>query len=269
LGDIVFITFFVACYNERESIYATLKTLTSALSGSNFSFEIIVVDDASQDGSAAEVERFHADHPGIPIELVVRERNLGLALNYVETAFAARGTWYRLVCGDNVESVETLRAALAAVGTADMVITYPSRREGFSAMRNLISNTYTRIVNLITGHQIRYYNSPTVHRRSSVLRWHSRSRGFSFQADLIAQLLDRGATYVEIPVIATERSNGQSTALSLRNFLSVAHSLIEMGARRLRRGLFGDDNSAVQPTLQAFGATADHAELATAPQRDR
>jgi hypothetical protein len=245
-GD-VFISFFVACYNEQENIYATLETLRSALSDRTFSFEIIVIDDASQDGSPAEVKRFQADYPDTPIELIVRERNLGLALNYVEGAFAARGIWYRLICGDNVESVETLRAALAAVGTADMVITYPSRREGFSRMRNLISKTYTKIVNLITGHHIKYYNSPTIHRRSNVLRWHSRSCGFSFQADLIAQLLDRGATYVEVPVVATERVNGQSTALSLRNFLSVGHSLVEMGARRLRRVLFGGDKIEATP----------------------
>jgi len=237
----VFISFFVACYNEQENIYATLQTLAAALSDNRFSYEIIVVDDASKDHSSEEVARFQADRSDIPVQLIRRKCNLGLALNYVEAAFAARGTWYRLVCGDNVENVETLHAALAEVGTADMVITYPSRRVGFSVARNLISNLYTMTVNTITGHEIKYYNSPTIHRRANVLRWHSRSRGFSFQAELIAQLLDRGATYVEIPVVATERVNGQSTALSLRNFLSVGHSLLEMGARRLRRRLFGDD----------------------------
>jgi uncharacterized membrane protein YbhN (UPF0104 family) len=39
--------------------------------------------------------------------------------------------------------------------------------------------------------------------------------------------------------VATERANGQSTALNLRNFLSVGHSLVEMAARRFRRRLFG------------------------------
>ena len=56
MGDIVlidrpdelFISFFVACYNERANIYDTLETLNAALSGSKFSFEIIVVDDASE-----------------------------------------------------------------------------------------------------------------------------------------------------------------------------------------------------------------------------
>jgi uncharacterized membrane protein YbhN (UPF0104 family) len=229
----------VACYNEFQNIYSTLETLAAALEESNLSYEIIVVDDASTDASGDEVRRFQRDRPDLNVRMTVREKNLGLALNYVETAFEARGKWFRLVCGDNVESVETLRAALAAVETADMVITYPSRREGFSAARNFISRAYTWLVNTISGHDIRYYNSPTVHLRSNVLRWHSRSSGFSFQADLITQLLDRGASYVEVPVVATERVNGKSTALSLRNFLSVGHSLIEMAGRRLRRRLFG------------------------------
>src|SRR5262245_9092521 len=136
-GDVC-ISFFVACYNERDNVYATLETLSEAVTASKLSYEIIVVDDASRDGSSEEVRRFQMDRPDVPVELVRRERNLGLALNYVEAAFAAKGTWYRLVCGDNVESVETLRAALAAVGSAEMVITYPSRRVGFSWFRNWI-----------------------------------------------------------------------------------------------------------------------------------
>ena len=240
LGDTaVHISFFVACFNEAENIYGTLETLALALAPFRAPYEIIVVDDASRDGSVGEVRRFQSNRPDLPVKLIVREHNLGLALNYVECAFEARGTWYRLICGDNIESVETLQATLAAIGTADMVLAYPVRRVGFSTARNIISKTYAQLVNVITGHRLRYYNFPAIHRRTNVVRWHSRSRGFSFQADLIAQLLDQGASYVEIPIVATERTNGQSTALNFPNFLSVGHSLVEMAARRLRRRLFG------------------------------
>ena len=235
----ILISFFVACFNEEENIYGALETLARALANFDGSYEIIVVDDASRDASVDEVRRFQRDRPDLPVELIVRKHNFGLALNYVECAFRAKGTWFRLICGDNIEDVETLRSTLTAIGSADMVLAYPRRRVGFSATRNIISKTYTRLVNLITGYQVRYYNFPAVHRRANILRWHSRSRGFSFQADLIAQLLDQGASYVEIPIVATERANGQSTALNLRNFLSVGHSLVEMAARRFRRRLFG------------------------------
>lgn len=177
-GRDIHISFYVACFHEEPNIYGALETLALALVDNPASYEIIVVDDASRDGSAGEVRRFQCDRPDVPVELVVREHNLGLALNYVECAFAARGTWYRLICGDNIEPVETLRAALGAIGSADMVLAYPVRRVGFSASRNLISKTYTQLVNLITGHRLRYYNFPAIHRRANVLRWHSRSRVF-------------------------------------------------------------------------------------------
>lgn len=235
----ILISFYVACFNEEKSVYDTLATLSEALEPLGLAYEIIAVDDASKDSSVAEIKRFQTERPDLPVQLIARERNLGLALNFVECAFVAKGKWYRFVNGDNVETVDTLQRAFAAIGSADMVITYPARRVGFSPLRTLLSKTYTGLVNGISGHNIKYYNSPTIHLRRNVQRWHSRSRGFAFQADLITQLLDQGCSYVEVPVIATERTNGKSTALSLKNFLSVGHSLFEMATRRLRRSLLG------------------------------
>ena len=46
------LTIFVSCYNETPYIIRTLDTLRSALAELKFSYEIIVIDDCSRDGSA-------------------------------------------------------------------------------------------------------------------------------------------------------------------------------------------------------------------------
>src|SRR5262245_3397161 len=103
------LTIFVACYNEEANIVPTLEELQSALANAKFTWEIIVIDDASRDRSVELVEQYVRQHPGVPIRLVVNESNRGLAQNYIEGAFLGRGKYYRLVCGDNVEDADTLR----------------------------------------------------------------------------------------------------------------------------------------------------------------
>jgi hypothetical protein len=71
------------------------------------------------------------------------------------------------------------------------------------------------------------------------MRWHPCSYGFGFQADILTRLLDEGASFVQVPRFGSERKGGASTALSMRNILSVSHTLLELAIRRLRRFLYG------------------------------
>ena len=92
---------FVACYNEELNIYSTLETVVAAMRDVRCSFEIIVIDDASTDRSVERIEAFQAAHGEAPIIVVRNRQNRGLARNFVAAAFLARGTHFKLVCGDN------------------------------------------------------------------------------------------------------------------------------------------------------------------------
>jgi hypothetical protein len=71
------------------------------------------------------------------------------------------------------------------------------------------------------------------------MRWGPYSFGFGFQAELITRLLDEGASYIEIPVTARHQAKtGGNSALNIKNFLSVSHTLLEMLIRRIRRRTF-------------------------------
>lgn len=231
------LTLFVACYNEERNIADTLRTVLSALEAYSFSWEIIVIDDASQDRSVAEVEAFIEQHPGLPIRLVRNEANAGLAQNYIEGAFLGRGRYYRLVCGDNVEDREALVEVFRHLGAADVVLFYQNC-VGRSLLRRALSQTFTRLVNLVSGHRIRYYNGMALHRRYDVMRWHTNYHGFGFQADMVTRLLDEGFGYIEVPIATHERIGGKSSALTLRNFLSVVHTFIDLFIRRVGRMAF-------------------------------
>jgi glycosyltransferase involved in cell wall biosynthesis len=233
------LTLFVACYNEERRVEGTLDTIRAAHAQVQCSYEVIVVDDGSKDNTCAVVEAYAASHLDFPVRLHRNSRNLGLARSFVETAFLGRGRYYRLVCGDNVEPVETMIILLRKMGQADLVLPYYPILPGKSFVRRTISKTFTFMVDLLSGYSIIYYNGCALYRRFHVMRWAPYNYGFGFQADLITMLLDEGCTYIEVPVSGSHFvKEGGRSPLNFRNFISTGHTLFEIFLRRIRRTLF-------------------------------
>ena len=235
------ITLFVACYNESGNIEGTLDVIRAACAEAGITYEVIIIDDASTDGSPEIIRRYIDAHPEMPIHLHVNEKNMGFGENFGEAAFLGTGTYYRIVCGDNTEPVETLAKIFREIGKFDIILSYrPNDVDGKALSRRILSGFYTKIVNFISGYDLRYYNGLPVFKRRDVMRWNPNSHGFGFQADLVTRLLDRGATYVEVPVTAHERNDGKSKAIKFINFCSVAHSLLNILIRRLSKIVYGN-----------------------------
>jgi dolichol-phosphate mannosyltransferase len=232
------ITLFIACYNEQDNILKAIGHVVEATRAVGCSYDIVIIDDASQDQSVDLIRGYMAEHADVPIKLLVNESNQGLGTNYSEAAFHGRGRYYRLIVGDDEERVESIIAVLSRLGEADMILTYHADTSHRAPVRRFISQCFTSLVNLLSGNRLRYYNGLAVHRRHDVLRWHSHAHGFGFQADMITRLLDFGATYIEVPVVPKERTEGSTKAFTFRNICSVGHTLLEIFIRRVAKLLY-------------------------------
>jgi glycosyltransferase involved in cell wall biosynthesis len=235
---IISVTFFIPCLNEETRVVPTIETVVAAMKGFESTFEIIVVDDGSTDGTAAVVIDYQRTHPSCPVYLERNPRNFGLARSFVDAAFRGKGRYFRLICGDNIEPEESMAEILRHMGQMDVIIPYYPAIPGKSAVRLAISNLYTHVINAISGHRLHYYNGNPLYRRRDVMRWAPHNYGFGYQADLLTQLLDQGATYLEVPIVGMHRVKNGGSSVRFRNVMSVAHSLLEISIRRLRRVIF-------------------------------
>ncbi|MCW4116986.1 glycosyltransferase family 2 protein [Aurantimonas sp. MSK8Z-1] len=232
MADRLDVSFFVPCYNEEQNVEGAIDKLVEVASTLGLSYEILVFDDNSSDGTVEVVRRYQGRHPEIPLRLFVNRVNQGVSRNFVEAAFRGRGTYYRLICGDDVEPIETHIAVLKHLGQADIVVPYFTEIGGRPMHRHLISNLYTRLVNLCSGRSLRYYNGCPLYRRADVLRFHVEATGFGYQAEFLTRLLHEKRSFIEIPLVSIDREG--SGSLNLRNFISVGHSLAKIALRRLR-----------------------------------
>jgi glycosyltransferase involved in cell wall biosynthesis len=199
----------------------------------NYSYEIIVIDDASTDNSILEIKRFKSAYPKTNICLIQNEKPMGVSYNFSNAAVIGTGKYFRMLGGHFQDRKEAIKNAFDRLGQADIIITYmhPDCRKFF---RRVLSKTYTYLVNLISGYAIAHYHGTPIHLRIDVLRWHS-YRYVGFYADLTTRLLDEGVTYIEVPTPAYERELGKSLALKPYNFVSLIVGFSDILNRRFSK----------------------------------
>ena len=114
------ITIVVPCLNERDNIAPLAASLERALEG--WAWELLVVDDDSADGTAAEVQRLgEADRR---IRCLRRIGRRGLSSAVIEGALAAAGRVVAVMDGDGQHDEAILPALCAPVlaGECDLAI---------------------------------------------------------------------------------------------------------------------------------------------------
>ena len=223
----VYCTFFVPCLNEEKNIIRTINNIIKSVESCGMeSYEILINDDGSDDDSYFFT---------VNSNKVV----MGLGFGFAECSYIAKGKYYMMISGDGSISNQAIESVLLELGRADVIIPYWGNKDPRSIPRAILSYLFTSIVNLLSGEKIKYYNGNVGHIRENVMRWHSETYGFAYQAEIITRLLlETDATYIEVPVLFFDRKEGVSNAFKLTNILSIIYSLMNIALRRIRHLLF-------------------------------
>jgi glycosyltransferase involved in cell wall biosynthesis len=240
------LTVFVPAYNEEKLIVKTLNTIREAMADFDFSYEVLIYNDASTDQTAAVTQKYIEEN-GLQGQfiLVDIEKNSGIGINYYRAAERGRGDYFIVLFGDNAEPAESMRRVFNLIGKADVIIPYFDTRlfdlrfngDNRSFIRRLISITFAWIVRLISGHNVKYFNGFVIHRRKNVLKYRGNTYGLGYQAELLCQVLSEpDVSFLEVKVFNYDRVEGMPTAFKPRNVVSVIGSLFRiLRRRRFRR----------------------------------
>src|SRR5207245_11741497 len=115
------VTICVPAYNEVASLEGTISEVVAATARCS-DYEIIVVDDGSTDGTGELADTLAARNARVRV--LHHPTNLGFAAGYRRALAEARMPYFTFVPGDREVSAESVRAILALVGSADVVVLY-------------------------------------------------------------------------------------------------------------------------------------------------
>jgi dolichol-phosphate mannosyltransferase len=215
----------VTAMNEEGNLESAVGSVVGAVAPRFPVWEVIVVDDGSQDRTAEIALSLAAENPRIRVHR--NARNLGLGRSYRIGIDLAGHEYTSWVAGNNLIPQEALERIYDRVGERDMVISY-ILRDVRDWPRRAISRLFTRGMNLLFSVNMRYYTGPCVYKSAVAKGLPMRAHGSLFVAELLVRLLRSGQSYVEIGLQPLPRSSGATKTFRLKNVIDVFGKVVRL-----------------------------------------
>ncbi len=207
----------VPVYNERGSVLETLEKLRSTLKQTGIRYEIIVVNDASKDGTSHILDGIR--EPGITILHHPQNRGYGASLK--TGIAAAKHPWILITDADGTYPIDRIPDLIAHTATHDMVV---GSREGAHVhrafMRSIGRGIVRRFASYVAGAAINDLNSGLrIFKKEDALRfWNLFPDGFSFTSTITVASHTRGNRVHYLPIDYHKRT-GTSSIKPARDFI--------------------------------------------------
>jgi dolichol-phosphate mannosyltransferase len=232
------ISVIVTAMNEEANLRPTVEAVVASVAPRFVAYEILVIDDGSQDRTGDVAAGLAAENPHVRVYR--NPVNRGLASSYRRGIGLAAYQHTSWVAGNNLVPAHAFDAIYERVGDADMVVTYLAR-DVRGPGRRFLSRAFTRIVNLLFGTRLRYFTGPCVYRTAAAKQVQAVARGSMFVAEMLLRLVKAGESYVQVGIHPLPRSSGASKSFRLRNIVAVGGSILELfwNVRIRQRALAG------------------------------
>jgi glycosyltransferase involved in cell wall biosynthesis len=219
----------IPMFNEQENIEHAITCAIEALQRHAGDFEILVIDDASTDASAALVESIVARDPRVRLLRHQRNRRLGATLR---TGFAAARMDLALYMDADLPfDPEVLGGAIRAlrVTRADVIAGYRFDRTTEGWLRTVYSYLYNTLIGLLFGWPHRDINfSFKLLRRAVLDAVELRSEGSLIDAELIVKARNLGFQIQQIGIDYFPRTRGRSTLSSPAVIVTILRELVAL-----------------------------------------
>lgn len=230
----------IPTYNEIENIHKMLDTVL----GLQPTFDVLVVDDGSPDGTAQAVQSVQADHPQ-RIHLVERSGKLGLGTAYIAGFQWALKRDYQLIyemdCDFSHNPKDLVRLRQACIDGASVAVGSRYVKGGavsnWPISRVLMSYFASVYVNSILWLGVRDSTAGFKCYRREVLEQIDLTRirfiGYAFQIEMKYNAKQLGFKIKEVPITFADRELGTSK-MSMGIFKEAFFGVLQMRLRRVK-----------------------------------
>ncbi len=198
----------IAAYNEEAGIAQAVAEADDALRGLGLTYEILVIDDGSDDRTADAVRQAGTGRPGVQLLRHVQNRGYGAALR---TGFtAARGALVAFTDADCQFDLADLARLLPLTATYPIAAGYRIDRQD-SPLRKFYSRGYHLLARVLFGITVRDIDCALkVFRRDALLHLLPQTDGFFVNTEMLTRARRLGLSIAEAGVRHRRRLRGES-----------------------------------------------------------
>jgi glycosyltransferase involved in cell wall biosynthesis len=201
----------VPFYNEEENVRIIVHSLVNALKDQNIRFELVLVNNGSQDGTDKEIDEAVKTYGSRVVKQVVSV-NQGWGWGVICGLKLCKGDYVGYMVGDGeINPQDVIEVYNLARGNPHVLAkTYRMvRNDGL--IRIALSRLYNAIANLLYGLRMRDINAtPKIFHRDLLCTLDLESKRDLLDCELLAKFAMLGGEIMESPVVSPRRSAGRS-----------------------------------------------------------
>jgi dolichyl-phosphate beta-glucosyltransferase len=223
----------IPCYNEEQRLPRTIEQIHRYLDGKNASYELVLVDDGSADGTRLIMDAAAERHSAVRIEALPRNRGKGRAL--AVGVQAASGDEILLTDADlstPIEELDKLQAALnngAGVAIGSRALRGSRVEISQPIYRVLMGKAFNLIVQAVllpgiwdTQCGFKLFRAEVAHKVFAGLT----TDGFGYDPEVLFRARRQGVKIVEVPVVW--RNSAPTTVSPIRSSLDMLKHVLRV-----------------------------------------
>ncbi|NQT33197.1 MAG: glycosyltransferase family 2 protein [Candidatus Omnitrophica bacterium] len=221
------ISFVLPMYNERDNIAGTIMEIRSIGQELADDYEIVVVDDASSDGSADIVEEIAKSDGTVKVFRLAKNSKFGGA--FARGFKSAEKDVIIYMDSDMPVEREDIKTSLPLIENSDIVTGYSRIKKGDTLRRKIISGTYNFMVQALFRLSVKDINSGyKIVKREVVKNINFISQSPFVDVELFIHAKKKGFSVRQFPLVFRSRSGGKSHIARLPVILATFRDMVKV-----------------------------------------